>query len=193
MEKGRDGVRYSGWNRRLLLSSLFHAHWPPPSTANCSNVLSFQHTWALQTPPSLPLPLLFLSLKSQSCKSLLTPTQLLHSPICSSPVSTFPLNGLTLCLEDCGKGEKKRGREVERDREKGQRQASGCKGECTWMGRLPGHAVRGYCPACQQPLSFNGARISSFWLWQMTGTWGRRGGECKSGRNIHVCVCERKK
>lgn len=41
-------------------------------------------------------------------------------------------------------------------------QAFGCKGECTWMGRLPGHAVRGYCPACQQPLSFNGARISSF-------------------------------
>lgn len=86
-------------------------------------------------------------------------------PICSSPVSTFPLNGLTLRLENSGEGEKKRGREVETDRERakeGERQASGCKGECTWMGRLPGHAVRGYCPACQQPLSFNGARISSF-------------------------------
>lgn len=63
-------------------------------------------------------------------------------------------------------------------------QAFGCKGECTWMGSLPGHAVRGYCPACQQPLSFNGARISSFWWWQMTGTQGRRGGEHRSGSDV---------
>lgn len=64
-------------------------------------------------------------------------------------------------------GGKEGGRKVDREREsegekEGECQASGCKGECTWMGRLPGHAVRGYCPACQQPLSFNGARISSF-------------------------------
>lgn len=27
----------------------------------------------------------------------------------------------------------------------------------------------------------------------MTGTWGRRGGECRSGRDVHVCVRERKR
>lgn len=57
---------------------------------------------------------------------------------------------------------RKRGEEERRGGTESMVQAFGCKGECTWMGRLPGHAVRGYCPACQQPLSFNGARISSF-------------------------------
>lgn len=53
-------------------------------------------------------------------------------------------------------------RERKDEGEKADWRASGCRGECTWMGRLPGHAVRGYCPSCQQPLAFNGARISSF-------------------------------
>lgn len=88
--------------------------------------------------------------------NLRAPANPLH---CSSPVSASPLNGLTLCREDGGVvgGQRK-----EDGGEKAEWRASGCKGECTWMGRLPGHAVRGYCPACQQPLAFNGARISSF-------------------------------
>ncbi|KAK5621462.1 hypothetical protein CRENBAI_005992 [Crenichthys baileyi] len=70
------------------------------------------------------------------------------------------LNGLTLCLGTAGRG--KEGERCQKSEREVERQASGSKGECTWMGRLPGHAVRGFCPACQQPLSFNGTRISSF-------------------------------
>lgn len=128
-------------------------HSPTPMTAQMSCLFST---------PDLSSPLLPHRCASQyqilCCKILpyihTTPPLL----ICSSPFSLPPpLNGLTLCL---GAVEERRG---ERQKEKeGEQQASGSKGECTWMGRLPGHAVRGFCPACQQTLSFIGAHISSF-------------------------------
>lgn len=145
-----------------------------PPIADCSNDLSFQHTWAL--PPSPP-PSANLSLANPSLPPHNSFAALLFPP-------SFSMGS------HCVWRMRERGREWVRE---GERQASGCKGECTWMGRLPGHAVRDYCPACQQPLSFNGARISSFWLWQMTGTWGRRGGDGRSRRHIRVCGRARKR
>lgn len=114
-----------------------------------------------------------------SYKSLFTSTQPLSSPF--APLLFLPsLSVGSHCIwrvRERGRKKGEKGRQSARERGKeGECQASGCKGECTWMGKLPGHAVRGYCPACQQPLSFNGARISSFWLWQMTGTLGVRRG-----------------
>lgn len=126
-------IRPPDWLRcRLLKCPVFSTHLKSPHTLLTASRLS-------------------------SNLSLANPSLLPHnSPICSSPVSASPLNGLTLRLGG-RRGERETG-----GREEEEWRASGYKGECTWMGRLPGHAVRGYCPACQQPLSFNGAHISSF-------------------------------
>lgn len=125
-----------------------------------------------------------------SYKSLFTSTQPLSSPF--APLLFLPsLSVGSHCIwrvRERGRKKGEKGRQSARERGKeGACQASGCKGECTWMGKLPGHAVRGYCPACQQPLSFNGARISSFWLWQMTGTLGV-GVEMVDLVEMYMCV-----
>lgn len=125
-----------------------------------------------------------------SYKSLFTSTQPLSSPF--APLLFLPsLSVGSHCIwrvRERGRKKGEKGRQSARERGKeGECQASGCKGECTWMGKLPGHAVRGYCPACQQPLSFNGAHISSFWLWQMTGTLGV-GVEMVDLVEMYMCV-----
>lgn len=109
-ERKGERERHTGWKGRLLLSPLFQAHWFPP-IADYSNVLSFQHTWALPHPFVSTATLLFLLLKSRSCKSFLTPTQLLRSPF----ATLLFLPSLSMgshCVWRVGE----RGREVEREK-----------------------------------------------------------------------------
>lgn len=144
----RGSRRHVGGKRRLLLSLLFQARRRPPhahTTPHPPPPLGALKCPAFSTHLKPPFALLDAApslLKSQSSGK--SPPRLLSSFCLPCQWAHTVWGGWREV--GGGAGEK----------------ASGCKGECTWMGRLPGHAVRGYCPACQQPLAFNGARISSF-------------------------------
>lgn len=118
---------------------------PPPLPLGALKCLAF--STHLKPPPRPP----------RSCPSLLESQSSGKSP--SLLLSSFYLPSQWAHTVSAGS---RWGGERKDEGEKADWRASGCKGECTWMGRLPGHAVRGHCPACQQPLAFNGARISSF-------------------------------
>ena len=92
------GVKGETFIITIVSSSLI---LPPDSSSLTAQMSCLFNTPELspRSPHPSPPPLPSLSNLGPANPSS-SPAQLLHSPVCSSPVSTFPLNGLTLRLED---------------------------------------------------------------------------------------------